>query len=46
MVKTVSKKIYVKASAAKPTFKSPPGDKTPGIDPAILFCDIEDVNNT
>ena len=38
MENTISKKIYVKASLAKP----PPTDKTLGIDPAILFCAIED----
>ena len=39
---TIRKKISVKASAAKPPGKFPPGHKTLGIDPAIHLYDIED----
>ena len=46
MVKTTSKKSYVKASAANPTCKPTPGYKNPGIDPEIRFYDIEDSDNT
>ena len=42
MVKTISKKISVKASAAKPSGKPLPGNKTLGIEPDIRFYDIED----
>ena len=40
--KTISKKISVKASEAKPLGKPLPRDKTFGIEPAIRFYDIED----
>ena len=40
MTKTISKNISVKASAAKPSGKPPPGDKTLGIEPEICFYDI------
>ena len=42
MGKTTSKKSLVKASAGKP----PPGDKTLGIEPAINFYTLEDVDYT
>ena len=41
MVKTISKKISVKASAAKPFGKPLPGDKTSELDPDIRFYAIE-----
>ena len=41
MGKTTSKKILVKASAAKPLGKPPPGDKTLGVYPEIRFYSIE-----
>ena len=46
MVKTTSKKSYVKASAAKPSGKPLPGDKTPGLEPEIRFYELEDDGNT
>ena len=46
MEKTISKKISVKASAAKPLGKPPPGDKTLGIEPVVRFHAIEDCDNT
>ena len=46
MAKTISKKISVKASAAKPLGKFPPRDKTIGIDPEICFYAIEDGDET
>ena len=46
MVKTTSKKISFKDSAAKPLGKSPPGDKTLGIEPEICFYATEDVDET
>ena len=46
MAKTISKKISVKASAAKPLGKPPTGDKTLRIDPAILFYAIEGSDKT
>ena len=46
MAKSISKKIYFKASSAKPLGKPPPGDKTCGIEPAIFFHDIQDGNET
>ena len=42
MVKTISKKISVKASAAKPSGKPLPRNKTIGIETDIRFYDIED----
>ena len=42
MVKTTSKKISVKASAAKPLGKPPPFDKNLWLDPEILFYTLED----
>ena len=42
MEKSISKKSSFKASAAKPSGKPPPGDKTWGIDLDIRFYDIED----
>ena len=41
ILKTISNKRYVKASAANPTINPPPGHKTPGIETAIHFFDIE-----
>ena len=46
MAKPISKKSYVKASAAKPYIKPPPGDKTCGLEPAIHFYEIEDGDET
>ena len=46
MVKTTSKKIYVKASAAKPTCKPPPGYTTSGIKPTTRLYAIEDCDKT
>ena len=46
MANNTSKKISVKASAAKPLVKPPPGDKTFGLDPAIHFYAIEDGDKT
>ena len=46
MEKTFSKKISVKASAAKTLGKPPPGDKTLGLDLEIRFYALEDSNNT
>ena len=46
MARSISKKNTVKASIDKNLGKSPPGDKTIGIDPDIRFYEIEDVNNT
>ena len=46
MAKTISKKIPVQASAAKPLGKHPPGDKNFGIEPAISFYAIENGGNT
>ena len=46
MAKTISKKISVKASASKPSWKSPPGDKNFGIEPEIRFYAIEDGDKT
>ena len=40
MAKTISKKISVKASSAKPLGKPPTGDKTFGLDPEIRFYAI------
>ena len=37
---------YAKASTPKPNRKPLPGYKTLGIDPAICFYEIEDVNKT
>ena len=44
--KTISKKISVKSSAAKPLGKPLPGDKTLGREPAIRFYAIEDFGQT
>ena len=46
MDKTTSKKISVKASAAKPLGKLTPRDKTLGLEEEIRFYDIEDGNDT
>ena len=46
MANIISKKNSVKASAAKPSVKTPPGDKTFGLDPAIRFNPIEDICET
>ena len=45
-MKTTSKKISVKASAAKPLEKPLPRDKTLVIDPEIFLYDIEDGGET
>ena len=42
MVKTTSKKISVKISAAKPLGKSPPRDRHYGLDPEFHFYTLED----
>ena len=41
MTKTISKKISVKVSSAKPSGKPPPGDKTLVIETEIRFYAIE-----
>ena len=46
MAKTISKKKSVKASSAKTSGKTPPGDKNLGIEPAIRFYAIEDGDET
>ena len=46
MAKTISKNSSVKASAAKPLGKPPPGDKTLGLDTAICLYIIEDGDET
>ena len=46
MVKTTSKKISVKASAANPLENSTPGDKTLWLDPVILSYTSEDGDET
>ena len=46
MEKSISEKSSVKASAAKPSVKPPPGDKYFGIDPDIRFYEIEDGDET
>ena len=46
MGKTTSKRISVKASAAKPLGKPLPGDKILGLDPEICFYAIEDGDDT
>ena len=46
MAKTISKKKSVKASSAKTSGKTPPGDKNLGIEPAIRFYAIEDGDDT
>ena len=42
MAKSISKKSSVKDSAAKPSGKPPPGDKTFGLETAIRLYAIED----
>ena len=42
MSKTISNKIYVKASLAKHLLNPLTGDKTFGIEPVTRFYDIED----
>ena len=42
MAKTITKKISIKYSTAKPLGKPPSGNKTIGIDPAIRFHAIEE----
>ena len=44
--KTFSRKISIKASAAKILVKPPPGDKTLGFEPEICFYEIEGGDNT
>ena len=46
MEKTISKKIYVMSSAAKPSGKPPPRYKTFGFDPEIIFYAVEDGDDT
>ena len=46
MENTISKKSLVKASEAKPLGKTPPGDKTLGLEPETLFHNIEDGDET
>ena len=46
MAKTISNKISVKASSAKPLGKPPTGVKNLGIDPAICFYAVEDGDET
>ena len=42
MAKTIIRKCSVNDSADNPLGKTPLGDKTPGIDPAIFFYELED----
>ena len=44
--KTTGKKILAKDWASNPLVKPPPGDKTLGIDLAICFYELEDVDDT
>ena len=46
MEKPISKKISAKASTFKPLGKPPPGDKTLGTKPAIIFYAIENGDDT
>ena len=46
MENTISKKILVKASEAKPLGKPSPGDKNLGVELEIRFYDIEDGDDT
>ena len=46
MAKTISKKISVKDSAANSLGKPPTRDKTLGVEPEILFYELEDVDET
>ena len=46
MAKTTGKKISVKASASKPLIKTPPRDKTLGLEPEIRFYNLEDCDET
>ena len=46
MANTISKKIYVNASATNPLGKPTPRDKTLGLDPVISFYNIEDGDET
>ena len=46
MAKTISKKVSVKSSAANSLVKSPPGDKTLGIDPVVRLYSKEDCDET
>ena len=46
MGNTISKKILVKASAAKPFGNPSPGDKTLGLKQAICLYAIEDGDDT
>ena len=46
IVKTTSKKRYVKASAYKPFGKTFPGDKTLGINLETRFYTLEDGDDT
>ena len=46
MANTSNKKSSVTASAAKPSGKPPPRDKTLGIDPDIRFYNLEDSDET
>ena len=46
MVKTISRKSLVKALAAKTLGKPPSEYKTLGLEPAIRFHELEDVDET
>ena len=46
MVKTISRKISVKASAAKPPGKPLPGDKTLVVEPEIRFYELDYIDKT
>ena len=46
MENTISKKIFVKATVAKPLGKPPPRGKTLWLDPEICFYVIEDSDET
>ena len=46
MSKIINRKISVKTSAYNPLGRPPPGNKTLGIEPVVLFHAIEDSENT
>ena len=46
MAKSISKKIYIKSSAAKPLGNPPPVNKSFGIETTIRSYDIEDGDET
>ena len=46
MAKTIIRRSLVKVSAAKPSGKTPPKDKTLELEPAIRFYETEDSDKT